>query len=206
MTPDSSLVTGLAITLIAYIIGTIPFGVLAARWVGASDPRTQGSRNIGATNVLRVAGRGAAVATLVLDAGKGLIAVWLVEPGISNHTAPWAQAAGIAVVLGHTFPVWTGFRGGKGVATGVGALCALSPALAAGTLVVWAAVVAWSRYVSLASVVAAAALPIAATMTSRPNVKTFSVVAAALVVIRHRANLVRLVRGTESKLGGRAAT
>ncbi len=206
MTSEPPLVTGLAITLIAYIIGTIPFGVLVARWVGASDPRTQGSRNIGATNVLRVAGIGAAAATLILDAGKGLVAVWMAGFWISNHTTPWAQAAGIAVVLGHTFPVWTGFRGGKGVATGVGALAGLSPASAAGALLVWIAVVAWSRYVSLASVVAAAVLPIAATVTNRPNVKTFSVVVAALVLIRHRDNVVRLIRGTEAKLGSRAAS
>jgi glycerol-3-phosphate acyltransferase PlsY len=198
--------TGLAIVLIAYIIGTIPFGVVAARWAGSADPRTQGSRNIGATNVLRVAGRGAAAATLLLDAGKGLVAVWIAEFWISNHTTPWAQAAGIAVVFGHTFPVWTGFRGGKGVATGIGALCGLSPALAVGVLVVWAAVLTWSRYVSLASLVAAAVLPIAAAVISRPNVKTFSVIVAALVVIRHRDNLARLLRGTETKLGSRPAS
>jgi glycerol-3-phosphate acyltransferase PlsY len=206
VTADPSWSVGLAITLIAYIIGTIPFGVLAARWAGATDPRTQGSGNIGATNVLRVAGKGAAAATLVLDAGKGLIAVWISEPWTSSHTTAWTQAAGIAVVLGHTFPVWTGFRGGKGVATGVGALCALSPALAGVTLAVWAAVVAWSRYVSLASLAAAATLPLAAIAADRPNVKTFSVVVALLVVIRHRDNLVRLVRGTEAKLGNRAVS
>jgi glycerol-3-phosphate acyltransferase PlsY len=143
---------------------------------------------------------------LVLDAGKGLVAVWIAELWISNHTTPWAQAAGIAVVLGHTFPVWTGFRGGKGVATGMGALCGLSPALAVGVLLVWAAVLTWSRYVSLASLVAAAVLPIAAAVIGRPNVKTFSVIVAALVAIRHRDNLVRLLRGTETKLGSRPAS
>lgn len=194
---------GLAITLIAYIIGTIPFGVLVARWVGAADPRTRGSGNIGCTNVLRVAGRGAAAATLVLDAGKGLIAVGAAEFWIPDHTTPWTQVAGIAVVLGHTFPVWTRFRGGKGVATGIGALGGLSPLLAVGAGVVWGAVLAWSRYVSLASVVAALVLPIAATLLQVPDVKTFSFVVAAVVVIRHRDNILRLVQGTESRLGGR---
>ncbi|MEW6681589.1 MAG: glycerol-3-phosphate 1-O-acyltransferase PlsY [Nitrospirota bacterium] len=204
MTAQSPLVAGLAITLIAYIIGTIPFGVLVARWVGAADPRTRGSGNIGCTNVLRVAGRGAAAATLVLDAGKGLIAVWTAEFWIPDHTTPWTQVAGIAVVLGHTFPVWTRFRGGKGVATGIGALGGLSPLLALGAGVVWGTVLAWSRYVSLASVVAALVLPIAATLLRVPNVKTFSFIVAAVVVIRHRDNILRLAQGTESRLDGRA--
>ncbi len=194
---------GLAITLIAYIIGTVPFGVIVARGVGASDPRTKGSGNIGSTNVLRVAGKGAAAATLVLDVGKGLIAVWMTTSWIPDHTTPWIQAAGIAVVLGHTFPVWTGFRGGKGVATGIGALFGLSPVLATGACLVWAMVLAWSRYVSLASVVAVLVLPIAAAVIRAPNVQTFSLAVASVVVIRHRDNLFRLLRGTESKLGSR---
>lgn len=204
MTADQPLVTGLAITLIAYIIGTIPFGVLTARWVGAEDPRTKGSRNIGCTNVLRVAGRGAAAATLVLDAGKGLIAVWTAEFWIPDHTTPWAQAAGIAVVLGHTFPVWTGFHGGKGVATGIGALSGLSPLFAAGTCIVWGIVLAWFRYVSLASVVAAVVLPIAVALLQAPNVTAFSFIVAGVVLIRHRDNILRLLQGTESRLGSRA--
>lgn len=194
---------GLAITLIAYIIGTVPFGVLVARWVGASDPRTKGSGNIGATNVLRVAGRGAATATLVLDTGKGLVAVWTAQLWIPDHTTAWAQAAGIAVVVGHTFPLWTRFQGGKGVATGIGALCGLSPVLAVGAVLVWGAVLAWSRYVSLASVVAAVVLSIVAAVISSPDIKIFSFIIAAVVLIRHRANLFRLLQGTESKLGSR---
>jgi glycerol-3-phosphate acyltransferase PlsY len=201
---EDPLVTGLAITLIAYIIGTIPFGVLVARCLGAADPRTKGSGNIGCTNVLRVAGRGAAAATLVLDAGKGLIAVWMAASWIPDHTTPWTQIAGIAVVLGHTSPVWTRFQGGKGVATGIGALCGLAPLFAVAACVVWGAVLAWSRYVSLASLVAAVALPIAVTLLHVPNVKTFSFVVSAVVVIRHRDNILRLVQGTESRLGSRA--
>lgn len=204
MIPASPIVTGLAITLIAYIIGTIPFGVLVARWVGAADPRTKGSGNIGCTNVLRVAGRGAAAATLVLDAGKGLIAVWTAEVWIPSHTIPWIQIAGIAVVLGHTFPVWTKFRGGKGVATGIGALSGLSPLFATGACLVWGVVLAWSRYVSLASVVTAIALPIAVTLLHVPTIRIFSFMVSALVLVRHRENVLRLVRGTEPKLGSRA--
>lgn len=204
MTAEPSLTVGLAITLIAYIIGTVPFGVVVARMVGAADPRTKGSGNIGSTNVLRVAGKGAAAATLVLDVGKGLIAVWMAQFWISDQTTLWIQAAGIAVVVGHTFPVWTGFHGGKGVATGIGALVGLSPTLAIGVCLVWTTVLVWFRYVSLASVVAAVALPIAAIVTRAPNVRTFSVAVAAVVVVRHRDNVLRLLRGTESKLGGRA--
>jgi glycerol-3-phosphate acyltransferase PlsY len=197
-------VVGLAITLIAYIIGTVPFGVLVARWVGASDPRTKGSGNIGSTNVLRVAGKGAAAATLILDAGKGLIAVWMAALWTPDPTTPWMQLAGIAVVLGHTFPIWTSFRGGKGVATGIGALSGLSPILAVGSLLVWLVVLFASRYVSLASVAASVLLPITAIAIHAPNVVMFSCLVAAVVVIRHRDNLIRLMRGTESKFGSRA--
>jgi glycerol-3-phosphate acyltransferase PlsY len=141
---------------------------------------------------------------LVLDAGKGLVAVWTAESLISDHTTPWTQAAGIAVVLGHTFPVWTRFQGGKGVATGIGALCGLSPVVAIGACLVWAAVLTWSRYVSLASVTAAVVLPIAATVLHVANIKTFSFIVSAVVVIRHRDNILRLLQGTESRLGSRA--
>lgn len=203
MTADQTPMVGLAIMVIAYMIGTVPFGVIVARAVGASDPRTKGSGNIGSTNVLRVAGKGAAAATLVLDVAKGLIAVWMAKSWIPDQTTPWIQVAGTAVVLGHTFPVWTGFRGGKGVATGIGALFGLSPALAAGACLVWAGVLAWFRYVSLASLVAVIVLPIAAVVIRAPNVQAFSLAVAAVVVIRHQDNLIRLLRGTESKLGSR---
>jgi glycerol-3-phosphate acyltransferase PlsY len=142
---------------------------------------------------------------LILDAGKGLIAVWMAASWIPDNTTPWTQFAGIAVVLGHTFPVWTRFQGGKGVATGIGALFGLSPLVALGACGVWGVVLAWSRYVSLASVTAAVVLPIAAMLLKVPNVKTFSFIVAAVVVIRHRENIVRLLQGTEARLGSRAA-
>jgi len=201
---ESPLFTGLAITLIAYIIGTVPFGVFVSRWVGAADPRTKGSGNIGCTNVMRVAGRGAAAATLVLDASKGLVAVWMAEAWIPSDTIPWTQVAGISVVLGHTFPVWTGFRGGKGVATGIGALMALSPLLAVGACAVWGVVLASFRYVSLASVVTAVILPLVVALFPVSDVRTFALAVAAVVIIRHRENIHRLVQGTESRVGGRA--
>jgi glycerol-3-phosphate acyltransferase PlsY len=196
--------SGLAITLFAYMIGTIPFGVVVARWVGASDPRTKGSGNIGSTNVLRVAGKGPAAATFALDAGKGFVAVWAALLLTADHAARWAEISGIAVVLGHTFPVWTRFRGGKGVATGIGALTALSPAIALGVLVVWSTVLVAFRYVSLASLVAAAALPIAVFLVGRPPIHAFGVIVAAAIGIRHYDNIRRLLSGTESPIGRRA--
>lgn len=192
-------VIGLAILLIAYIVGTIPFGVWFAKWLGAADPRTQGSGNIGCTNVLRVAGTRAAVLTLLMDAMKGAVSVgaallWLPETA-------WAQAAGLSAVCGHVFPVWTRFRGGKGVATGIGALMTLAPVTAVATMVVWGVMLALFRYVSLASVTAAAALPIVAVLTS--SGVWFAAVAAPLIIFRHRDNLSRLRQGTESKVGAR---
>jgi glycerol-3-phosphate acyltransferase PlsY len=204
MTSNSVPWSGLAITLFAYMIGTIPFGVWVARWVGAGDPRTKGSGNIGSTNVLRVAGKGPAAATFVLDAGKGFVAVWAALLLATDHAARWAEISGIAVVLGHTFPVWTRFRGGKGVATGIGALTALSPAIAMGVLVVWSTILAAFRYVSLASLVAAAALPIAVFLIGRPPIHAFAVSVAAAIGIRHLDNIRRLLSGTESPIGRRA--
>lgn len=199
----SSPSVGLAITLFAYMIGTIPFGVLVARWVGAADPRTAGSGNIGSTNVLRVAGTGAAAATFMLDAGKGCVAVWTALLLTEDHAARWAEWSGIAVVLGHTFPVWTGFRGGKGVATGIGALAALSPVIALGVLVVWIVILAVFRYVSLASMSAVLALPIGVSFIGPPSIQTFAVIVAAVIVLRHHDNIRRLLRGTESSIGRR---
>jgi glycerol-3-phosphate acyltransferase PlsY len=185
------------------MIGTIPFGVLVARCVGASDPRTKGSGNIGSTNVLRVAGKGPAAATFILDAGKGFVAVWAALLLTTDQTARWAEMSGIAVVLGHTFPVWTTFRGGKGVATGIGALTALAPAIALGVLVVWTAILAAFRYVSLASLVAAGALPVAVFLLGRPPIHAFAVAVAAAIGIRHYDNIRRLLSGTESPIGRR---
>lgn len=203
MTVDSSLLAGLAIVLFAYMIGTIPFGVVVTRWIGASDPRTKGSGNIGSTNVLRVAGKGPAAATLLLDAGKGAVAVWAASLLTADHTTRWAEISGMAVVAGHTFPVWTGFRGGKGVATGIGALAALAPTTAGGVLLVWIAVLALFRYVSLASITAAASLPIAVFTLGPSRLRVFSVVVAAVIVIRHQENIRRLLAGTESPVGRR---
>jgi len=200
VTPASFLPSpvGLAIVLIAYMIGTIPFGVMVARWKGSPDPRTRGSGNIGCTNVLRVAGKRAAALTLGMDAAKGALAVW--AAGALMGTTAWAEASGIAAVAGHVFPLWARFRGGKGVATGIGALLVLSPATAFSVIGIWVLVLSVSRYVSLASVIAAAALPVAAIFL-RAGSPVFASVVAAMIIFRHRENLMRLRHGTEAKLG-----
>jgi glycerol-3-phosphate acyltransferase PlsY len=190
---------GLAIVLIAYIIGTIPFGVLFARWMGATDPRTAGSGNIGFTNVWRVSGKSAAALTLLTDVAKGAVPVWAAGVWLPA-TSGWAQTSGIAAVLGHVFPVWTGFRGGKGVATGIGALAILSPASAISVVGLWILILGAFRYVSLASVVAAAALPVIAVLTSARE-DIFAVAVGVLIIAKHRDNLLRLRQGSESKLG-----
>jgi len=198
---DAVQLIGLAIVATAYIIGTIPFGLVFARWTGAPDPRTTGSGNIGCTNVLRVAGTRAAVFTLFMDALKGALPVWTAGM-LMEGSSGWIQASGIAAVAGHVFPVWTGFRGGKGVATGIGALAILAPMTALIVIGVWILVLVASRYVSLASVTAAAALPLVSAFTPAPS-HLFASVVAAIVIVRHWENLVRLRRGTESKLGAR---
>lgn len=192
---------GMLVVSAAYGLGAMPFGAWFARWVGGSDPRTQGSRNIGSTNVLRVAGKRAAALTLAADVGKGAVGVWA-----AHLTMPWSsvwpEAAGIAAVVGHIFPVWNGFRGGKGVATAVGALLVLSFPLAVAAIGIWSAVLALSRYVSLSSVTSAAVLPVMAALGGS-DARAFTTIVPALVIIRHWENLVRLWGGRESKLGAK---
>ena len=183
----------------AYLLGSVPFGLLVGRASG-SDPRRHGSGNIGATNVARAAGVAAGLLTLVLDAGKGAAAVWAVGRGLDGPTA--AAGAAVAAVLGHVFPVFLRFRGGKGVATATGAFLVLAswPALAAGA--VFLAVVGISRYVSLGSICAAGALPLATGWLApgRGRVEA-AALCALLVVLRHGDNLRRLATGTENRLG-----
>jgi glycerol-3-phosphate acyltransferase PlsY len=147
------------IPLIAYLLGSIPFGLLIVKLSGGGDVRESGSGNIGAANVTRVAGPISGILTLLLDAGKGYLAVWLARR-ISGGNVRWITAAAVAVVLGHMFSVWLRFRGGKGVATGLGAYIPISGAAVAAAAVLWIVVAVFWRYVSLASIAAAAALPL----------------------------------------------
>jgi acyl phosphate:glycerol-3-phosphate acyltransferase len=186
------------VVLPAYLLGSIPFGLILTRLAGHGDIRRIGSGNIGATNVLRTGSKGLAALTLLLDAGKGALAVL-----IARHFGPDVAAlAAIAVVAGHIFPLWLRFNGGKGVATAGGVLLVyVWPAALAG-LATWFAVVAVSRYSSLAAIAAAALVPVYAWLFTGAAGPTATVLAiAALVLWRHRSNMLRLVRGEERRVG-----
>jgi acyl phosphate:glycerol-3-phosphate acyltransferase len=192
------------IPVAAYLIGSIPFGILLAKLFGVVDVRKAGSGNIGATNVARVAGPLPGILTLVLDGVKGAAAVWLAAR-FANESALWMTVAGLSALLGHCFPVWLRFRGGKGVATAAGMFLALCWPAALGAIGVFILVVLFSRFVSLGSVSAAAAMPLLiyllwAPHHAPPPVITFGAFAAAmLVVYKHDANIQRLVEGREPK-------
>ena len=196
-------------TLAAYLIGSLSFAVIVSRAMGLSDPRTYGSGNPGATNVLRSGSRPAAIVTLLLDAAKGWLPVMLVKWfGPAWDLSEGAQAlAGLAAFLGHLYPVFFAFKGGKGVATAVGVLLAFEPLLALATLVTFAIIVFFSRYVSLASMVAAVFAPAYyligdGVAWTASGAKTLALIAMGLLLIwRHRENIQRLLAGTESKLG-----
>ncbi len=192
---------------IAYLLGSIPFGYLLVRIVRKQDIRTVGSGNIGATNVLRSGAKGLGIATLVLDLGKAWIAVVIVQ-----HLAPGnydlAVAAAMAAVLGHCFPIWLGFHGGKGVASALGVFLALTWPSALCILAVFAAIVLLTRYVSLASVIAAATFPLFAfyfVPLRTPIVIAGFLLIPLLIILKHHANIRRLLAGTESRFGSRKA-
>ncbi len=186
----------------AYLLGSIPFAYIAVRLAGRGDVRTIGSGNVGATNTLRAAGWKVALIVAVLDVGKGVAAVLLMQQ--VTGSPGWAAAAGFAAVMGHCFPLWLGFVGGKGVATAVGAFAVLAPAACGVVAVVWLLVLGVWRYVSLASVGAAAAFPIALQLVADPTPgELVAGVATALVIIaRHHGNIRRLARREEPRLGG----
>ena len=185
-----------------YLFGSVPFGLLLTRLAGLGDIRSIGSGSIGATNVLRTGRKGLAAATLLLDAGKGAVAV-----GIFLYLGPPDAAlwSGLGAVVGHLFPVWLGFKGGKGVATAAGVLlmAAWPVALVAG--VVWLVVAAISRISSLAALAATVVAPIAAVVLEPAGVAWLVLGIAVLVVARHHENISRLLAGTEPKIGRRSA-
>jgi len=192
---------GLLTVVIAYLLGSIPFGYIIVRLKTGSDIRDSGSGNIGATNVLRTTGRTAGIVTLLLDAAKGYLAVWLA----SHFTAAdpiWTSAAAVAVLLGHAYPVFLGFKGGKAVASTVGAFLVLTPSAIAAVTVVFVGAVAMTRYISLGSILAAGLFPLAVWMIAHPPFPVIyaSLFAGAFIVYRHRENLRRLHEGTERLL------
>ena len=186
--------------IVAYLLGSIPFAFLLARRRGV-DLRHAGSGNVGASNVLRTSGVLLAVLAMVLDGLKGLLAVLLAERVSAMPAAP--VAAGLASVLGHVYPLWLRFRGGKGVATAAGAFTLLAPGALAAASAVFAVVVIATRMISVGSLSAAVTLAIAtAVMDSSRLVIAGAVVAAAIIVYRHRDNVARLMAGTERRVGG----
>ncbi|SDE38137.1 glycerol-3-phosphate acyltransferase PlsY [Paracoccus isoporae] len=191
--------TALIWTILGYLIGSIPFGLTITRALGLGDLRQIGSGNIGATNVLRTGNKPAALATLLLDSGKGAIAVLLARQ--FGGEGP-ALLAGAAAFLGHCFPVWLGFRGGKGVATFLGTMLALSWPVGLAACATWAIVAALGRISSLSALVAAAGSPVVALLLGQPRVATAALFMVALIFLRHRANIERLLNGTEPRIGG----
>ena len=190
--------TDLALVALAYLLGSISFGLLIARVYGGADLRHSGSGNIGATNVVRTLGKAAGILTLLGDGGKGLVAVLC--------ALKWGQAsvlpalAAVAAVLGHMFPLYHGFRGGKGVATALGVLLPTLPLPLLGGFIVWLVVVAVWRYVSAGSMLAALVVPLLAALWSYPVPLVLAAAMIALLVLyKHRENLSRLRQGSESK-------
>jgi glycerol-3-phosphate acyltransferase PlsY len=193
--------TPLLAVLTAYVLGAIPFGYLLVRWKTGGDVRAVGSGNTGATNVLRSTGIGAGVATLVLDIAKGYVAVWIADRASSGNEV-WMSLAALAVMAGHAYPVFLGFKGGKAVASFIGAFLRLAPLATIAMLVVFLAVVAKSRYISLGSIIAVGTFPLAVWLIFQPPmaVEVAALVAAGFIIYRHRANIQRLQQGTEHLL------
>jgi glycerol-3-phosphate acyltransferase PlsY len=196
--------TLISIPAAAYLLGSIPFGLLLGKLFGAADVRKVGSGNIGATNVARVAGPLAGILTLLLDAAKGAFAVVLAAR-LSDQSSTWMMIAGLCALAGHCFPIWLGFHGGKGVATAAGVFLVLCPPAFLGAAILFALVVVYWRFVSLGSIAAAAAMPLLiyflwAPHHAPPYMVTFgSLAAAILIVYKHDANIQRLVQGDEPK-------
>jgi acyl phosphate:glycerol-3-phosphate acyltransferase len=191
--------TPLLALLIAYLLGAIPFGYLLVRWKTGFDVRSAGSGNIGATNVLRTTGRAAGVATLLLDMAKGYLAVWIA--GALTHEDPlWMSAAALAVIAGHAYPVFLKFKGGKAVASFVGAFACLAPLALLADLVVFVAMVYWTRHISMGSIAGAATFPLAVWLILQPPVpvEIAAIVGAAFIIYKHSSNMHRLRAGTES--------
>jgi acyl phosphate:glycerol-3-phosphate acyltransferase len=186
--------------LLGYLLGSVPFGLILTRAFGAGDLRSIGSGSIGATNVLRTGRKGLAAATVLLDAGKGVAAVL-----IAKQLWPGSEGiAAIGAILGHCFPVWLKFNGGKGFATAAGVLGALAWPVMLICAVVWAGTLALSRISSVSSLVATIAAPIVAWLMGLPQLVWVMAVVALIVVVQHRANIQRLLAGTEPRVGSGA--
>ena len=183
-----------------YLLGSIPFGLVVAKCLGTVDPRTAGSRNIGFTNVLRLSGKTAGVLTLAGDMGKGWLVAWVAAQLFDREAV--VAAVALTPIVGHLYSVFLGFRGGKGVATAMGAVLGMVPSVGVVVILVWLVTVAVWRYSSGAALVAFGALPVVSVLLERSWMFVlFSVVVTGLIVFRHRENVVRLWRGTEPRIG-----
>lgn len=189
----------LAVLLIAYLLGAIPFGYLLVRWKTGADVRAAGSGNIGATNVMRTTGRATGILTLLLDIAKGYAAVWIAGR-LTGQDVLWMSLAVLAVMAGHAYPVFLGFKGGKAVASFVGAFLCLTPGAIAVEFIIFVVVVVWTRHISLGSIVGAATLPLAALLVVKAPLPAIgaSVIAGIFIIYRHSSNIQRLRLGTES--------
>ena len=187
------------ILLVDYLIGAIPFGYLIVKFKTGQDVRGSGSGNIGATNVLRTTGRAAGILTLLLDILKGFVAVWLMGYFTANDPL-WTSAAALAVMAGHAFPVFLRFKGGKAVASFIGAFLYVTPVPLLAVLAVFIIVVAVTRYISLGSVIAAGTFPLGVWLIQHPPAPVWiaSLIAGTFIVYRHRANIERIRRGNEN--------
>ena len=189
----------LLVLAIAYLLGAIPFGYLLVKWKTGADVRAVGSGNIGATNVRRTAGRGAGIATLLLDIAKGYAAV-SIAGRLTGGDWLWMSLAALAVMAGHAYPVFLRFQGGKAVASFVGAFLCLTPAALGVEIIIFVAVVIWTRHISMASIVGAATFPLAAYLVARAPLPAVlaSVAAGTFIIYRHSSNIRRLRLGTEN--------
>jgi glycerol-3-phosphate acyltransferase PlsY len=195
-----NLFMGATLVLLAYVVGSVPFGVVVSHMLGTVDPRTAGSRNVGFTNVLRVGGKQAGVLTLAGDMGKGWLMAWTARQLLPDEGAVLGVA--LAVILGHLFSVFLGFKGGKGVATALGTMLGLHVLLGVLLLVTWLLAVAVWRYSSGGALAAFGVLPVAAIgFHQSPLFIGFACVVSGLIWLRHKENLVRLWSGTESRIG-----
>ncbi|HOC43949.1 MAG TPA: glycerol-3-phosphate 1-O-acyltransferase PlsY [Thermoanaerobaculales bacterium] len=193
----------LALVAAAYLLGSIPSGLLVVWAKTGKDIRREGSGNVGATNATRIAGLAAGIPVTAMDVVKGALPMWAMS--VLNPASEWLVATMLAAIVGHCFPVWLRFAGGKGVATAFGAFAVLFPVPALIGLGVWVAVLAVGRWVSLASLAGAAAFPLVVAILERPGwVMLLGVsVASALIIVRHHANIRQLIAGSEPRIGGR---
>ncbi len=195
-----TLQTALAALVIGYLLGSIPFGLLLTRMAGLGDVRNIGSGNIGATNVLRTGNKGLAAATLLLDAFKGTAAVLIAVHFFGEDAG---VLAGFAAFIGHIFPVWIGFKGGKGVATYLGILLGLAPLMALIFAIVWLAIAFTTRYSSLSALVATLVIPVVLWILGADKIAAVMALMTVISWYKHRANIARLTAGTEGKIGAK---